>query len=172
MPIKINGATSGYVDVSAPAVAGTSSFVLPTGTVDLSGSVSLSGGWTSWTPVLGNGWALGNGSAFGGYVKIGRTVTFWGGVTLGSTSTTASGTPSLTIPVTGLNDSMKMIRGEIFDASANDRRTIFTFPSGTTAVYVQLGGISAAYINASSTVPWTWTTSDTIEIFGTYEGAS
>ena len=73
MPVRINGATSGYVELAAPAVAGSVVMTLPatTGTLAVE-----TGAWTAWTPTITA--QTGSITTYvvdqAAYSKIGRTV--------------------------------------------------------------------------------------------------
>ena len=92
--LRLYGSTSGYVEIAPPAVAGTSSLILPTGTTDLSAS------WTSYTPtVTAAGGTFTSVSASGKYAQIGKIVfcSFTVNIT---TNGTAFGAILVTTPVT------------------------------------------------------------------------
>lgn len=93
MTVRLNGSTSGYVEIDAPAVAATSSFIFPTGTTD------LSTGWADYTPtVTAAGGTFTSVSGSGKWKQIGKTVfcSFTVNIT---TNGTAFGAILVTTPV-------------------------------------------------------------------------
>lgn len=170
MPIKLNGATSGSVTLSAPAVAGTSELVLPTGTIDLSAA------WTAYTPTLTNA-TLGNGTVAGRYLQVGKTVIVRATFTLGSTS--AVGTdPTMTLPVTATstgytNGATPIGQATLIDSGTANVVGLVVMNSTTTALVARAGiSGSAAFVSSiTATAPFTWTTNDAITAQFTYEAA-
>lgn len=137
------------------------------------------GAWVAWTPVIsgGTGWALGNGSVSGRYVKVGRTVHYVAAITFGSTSTYGTTIPSLSLPVAAdltVGGALYATSVRLFDASAVEVIGAVAVLTSTT-VGPQALNAAGTYVvrnNVTSTVPFTWTTSDRIEYHGTYEAAS
>lgn len=131
--------------------------------------------WDDWTPGNSAGLAIGNGTATGRYIQVGKLVALTGHIILGSTSTVGAGAsttfpvePALTpthSPVHGLAryvDASGPIhhgRAERFDT--NRCRFIVDDVSGTYNL--------RAFVAA--TVPFTWTTSDQISWSMFYEVA-
>lgn len=130
---------------------------------------------TSFTPSI-VGLTLGNGTKTGVYVQINKLIWFKVRVVFGTT-TSITANIDLTLPVApaayttlyGMN-----INGFYLDNSATG---IFAGMSlnvaGTT---VRMGAILASgsyasFADLTSSAPFTWATSDTLEIFGTYEVA-
>lgn len=121
----------------------------------------------SYTPSLGN-WALGNGTLTGSYLQVRRLVWFRIRLVLGST-TSISASPTFTLPVTPTDPRAVIVPTICYDASAGAGSRYhgawaFTDDSGTISVRTDA---SAAF---SSTVPFSWTTDDEINICGTYLG--
>ena len=134
--------------------------------------------WQAYTPVLsGTGWAIGNGTRTGYYVKLGKIVHFQIRIVFGSTSTFGAGArPELTLPVTAATVSSNIdfvTNVAYFDNSASSRYLggcDFT----TTTVDLFSWGSAAAYVTSfgtTSTVPFTWASTDVIYVAGTYEAA-
>lgn len=172
MGVRLNGSTSGYVELNAPAVAGTSSLVLPSGTQDLSSSNF--GAWTAYTPTLGGtGWALGDGTITGAYCQIGKIVFFRATFTFGSTSTAGTASPTFTLPVNAVAGSLRYpVNSRFFDASASTVYVGAAHLGGATTVNVfSTSAANGATTATNSTTPFAWTTSDVIYINGTYEAA-
>ena len=132
------------------------------------------GTYTTFTPGGFSGFTLGNGTATGRYRVFGKTVFMEANITLGSTSS-VTGSFTMQFPVSastlynfhyiGLANFRDTGVGE-FPARVWQTGTNFflVFPDNTSGTYAT----SAA---TSSTVPFTWTTGDIINITATYEAA-
>ena len=134
----------------------------------------FSAAWTSWTPSFAGGFANGNATRTGKYIKVGRFVAFYGTITTGST-TTYGAVLRATLPVTAAsaNDGMTVF-GHFLDASVG-RQPAFVIPNSTTEVEfasINVAGTYAASAQTNATVPFTWTTGDGIFYAGSYEAAS
>ena len=134
------------------------------------------GVWKTWTPTWTN-LTVGNGTVVARYVQIGDTVIAYLSIVLGSTSA-VSGTVSVTLPVneasTYASDGSEAVgQVQFIDATSTDpvgRVALFT----SNRVVIQVYNASATYTavsNLSSTVPFTWTTSDAIFTQFTFEAA-
>lgn len=139
--------------------------------VDATDLNTIAGAWDSFTVTLTN-LTLGNGTATGFYKKIGRTVVYRVQVTFGSTSS-VTGTVSINLPVTAASvlGTHQVI---MFDDSTSTTYVGLVAPT-TTAAQLRVLNASATYgtLSAlSSTVPFTWATSDIIRLSGVYEAAS
>lgn len=130
--------------------------------------------WQSYTPTLAN-LTLGNGTLTGKYCQIGKTVVGRISFVLGSTSAVGT-SPTFTLPVTAIGGY----------AGNEPLGTVFFYDSGialytgqltlfsTTVVAITASAASGSYVtNAgiTSTVPFTWGTSDSILIEFMYEAA-
>lgn len=162
----VNGVTSAIqtqLDAKAPTASPTFS-----GTVTI-GSYAATGAWTSFTPTLGgSGWAAGSGASLTGeYKRIGNIVHFRINLTFGSGMTAGSSSPTFALPFTADWDVWTA------NAVAYDSSTGFYYEipalGGTTTISPRRGATS--YGGISSTVPFTWASSDRIVINGTYEAA-
>ena len=133
--------------------------------------------WAAWTPTWTN-LTVGNATQTARYSQSGKTVFFSLKLVLGSTSSVGA-QPTFTWPVaaasqtaaeTGVVQVLYLDAGSQIVLGAADPRqrstTIckITGTTGTTALLDQDRALS-------STVPFTWTTSDTIFVSGTYEAA-
>jgi hypothetical protein len=168
MPIKLNGATSGSVTLKAPAVVGGDfSFTLPSGATDLSAA------WTAYTPtVAGTGWAIGNGTATGAYMQIGKTVHYRALIAFGSTSTYGTAAIRVGLPVSPIASACQVTTACYVDWSASALYVAATYYSvANSAVFLGIVGSSGLFTAPTSTTPFTWTTTDEIRIAGTYEAA-
>jgi hypothetical protein len=140
------------------------------------GTVAALAAYASTTPTYVN-FALGNGTVSAYYNQIGKKVHYYGVITLGSTSS-VSGQMDISLPVNAtstIGDFAPIGTTNIRDTSANTYypgfawkadgaqrlRVIFTVASGT---YSTAAG-------TTSSVPFTWATSDLIFWDVTYEAA-
>ena len=142
----------------------------PTGATGPSASDALA--WTTYTPTWttdGTAPSIGNGTLTGRYKAIGKTVAFNIRVVMGTTTTYGSGNwqfglpinaqsgTNVVVPATYLNDGVGWYYG-----IANNG-----YLGGTSNITPLYGSTTATPI--TSTNPFTWGTSDTIAINGTYE---
>lgn len=125
------------------------------------------GAWESYTPTWTN-LTVGNGTVSSRYVRIGSTVTYYGLLDFGST-TSISGFVSVSLPVN----------------AARPRTTgSARYSDAATRTYVGVAGVNAAgtaigfthsesggFGGVNATNPFTWTTSDAISWTITYEAA-
>jgi hypothetical protein len=126
--------------------------------------------WTTWTPSL-TGITTGNGTVTAKYLQIGKMVQFRFKFQLGSTSAITGG-PTITLPVaqaSGAHLSFPVLYGDFglrFHAgmSSTESGVISLFAINTGSAFAETAGIS-------STVPFTWTTNDSLVANGTYEAA-
>ena len=134
--------------------------------------------WTSWTPAFGTGgWATSGGSASftGKYLKIGKHVSFWARIIMGS-SITGGSALNLTLPATAsavgaLANIVVMDR----DFGAN-WYPLFVAPGDSTTSQINVWAMNAAstYViqaAVTGTVPQTWAQNDEITYGGVYEAA-
>jgi hypothetical protein len=128
------------------------------------------GSWTSWTPTLTN-ITVGDGTRVSVYQQIGKTVRWRFKLTFGSTSSFGAG-PTFTLPVTAhANYTVGVTAGNVsgYDASLVQKYAGMAFYDASGRIFAanQASPISAF----SSTVPFTWTTSDVFAAEGFYEAA-
>jgi hypothetical protein len=130
--------------------------------------------WVSYTPTLTN-ITLGNGTLVGDYWRAGRGIFFKVKLTFGST-TSVSGAMTIGLPVAYADGTdAEVFAALLYDASANARYPAKAQAISTTTVAVNAINSSATYLtesSTSSTVPFTWTTSDILIVAGFYESAS
>ena len=136
----------------------------------------IGGAWTSWTPTWTN-LSVGNGTVVAKYAKNGKLVHARVSLVFGST-TSVSGDIQFTLPVTAATDSttLKLPFGPSrgWDASATTVYTGAVAYVDTTHAGIRFALASGTYVTqavASSTVPFTWTTSDEISGQFIYEAA-
>lgn len=128
--------------------------------------------WTSWTPSLAAGFGNGNATRTGGYLRIGKTVTFWGKIVFGST-TTKGAQMNVTLPFTASASDKGFFTATIFDITVNWYH-VMVLPSTTTELEIVCTNASATYTSAAqinATVPFTWDTGDIVRYGGVYEAA-
>ena len=137
----------------------------------------------SYTPTwssTGTAPSLGNGTLTGSYQQFGKLVYFRAVLTLGSTSTIGTGQYNLSLPVeatpgggSGGNIATVNGTGWVIDASAGGYYFIrIDSLDSTTSVRLRLLNASATYATLATVAhdtPFTFATSDTINISGIYE---
>ena len=131
--------------------------------------------WTDWTPTLSGGWANGNATTTGKYLKIGRFVSYWTRVVVGSTTTKGT-TLIVSLPVTAAAaDSAVSSSFAYLQRSGSFAYEAFIYPQTTTTVQllaVDASGTYAASAGITATVPFAWATNDSFYMTGTYEASS
>ncbi len=126
--------------------------------------------WTAYTPTLNN-WTLGNGSVTARYQQIGKTIIVFFRFTFGSTSSIAS-TPNFSLPFNAAQTLGASYFVNLQDAGTADIPGYVYM--ATNVVYPGVMNVSSTYpsfAGVSATVPFTWTTNDTITVQMTYEAA-
>lgn len=133
---------------------------------------TMVGAWTSygtpdlqWTASTTNP-SLGNGSISAKYLDLGGIVIYAGTLTIGSTTTLGTGEWRMSVPVTATS-TVAGGGGSIIDASTstNDRSLGVGFFDTSTIRFFTSSGL------ASSTVPITWASGDTLTWLAIYEPA-
>ena len=121
----------------------------------------------TWTPSFTN-LTIGNGSVFGTYTKIGRSVTIVFGFNCGSTTSVGTLGDITGIPFTASNDYTGFIKvhGVAFDSGSRWHEAVAVIGNNSSSVLVP----STTNYNSSisSTNPMTWTTNDTLVFTATY----
>jgi hypothetical protein len=120
--------------------------------------------WTS--TVGGTGWALGNGTLTSEYSRIGDLVLFNISITWGSTSTYGSASLTLSLPATPGAAGMAVCRAGDASAAASYGGQSIIATSGVTTPLFTPAAAGGASRGAISTVPFAWTTSDTLVVTG------
>ena len=171
--IRLYGDTSGYVDISAPAVADNSSIELSTA---LASKADEQAAWQDFTPSF-SGLTVGNGTVVARYQQIGKTVRGYVSVTFGSTSAIGSG-PLINVPVAGsasIVDRLQVGFTTMADTGTATYVGVTSFRTGSPQTLTfGLIGSAGSYTNAggpTSTTPFTWTTNDVIAMTFEYEAA-
>lgn len=135
---------------------------------------------TSWTPsVSGTGWAIGNGTVAGLYIKHGRLLFAQGKITFGSTSTFGAGDLIVGGLPTAMNSTVG-VSGRVFinDASASaDYYADWQVDASASSGTVYVGGLLAtpAYVfrfSVNNSRPMTWANGDSLTFAIHYIAAS
>jgi len=133
------------------------------------------GDWTNYTPTLGGGITVGNGTATGKYIQIGKTVIANASFTLGSTSSMGSSF-TFSFPVAP-DTTQKLANAEIvsrLEDAGTTNYPAFGIMTPDIGIIIYAGLASGTYVqhsNISTTVPFTWTTNDYITCYFTYKAA-
>jgi hypothetical protein len=173
MTIRLNGSTSGYVEIDAPAVGGNTSVVFPSS----SGTIQLvPGSWTAYTPTLGS-LTLGNGTMSFFYSQVGKTVNIRGLITLGSTSSVGAN-PTFTLPVpnnTSATSQNATPMGHVcyVDTGVAQYFGYATWNSSNTLLFsiTNIAGTYPVIATVQSNVPFTWGSGDQFAVVASYEAA-
>lgn len=133
--------------------------------------------WVAWTPTLANV-TVGNGTLTAAYQRVGRWVAFNIKFVFGSTSAMGTG-PTYTLPVTAnaRYSSAADTYGQttFLDASTGGLFHGRSLRSSTTVGTMFVDLASTTHVNSAnvtSSVPFTWTTSDAFVVQGWFEAAS
>lgn len=130
--------------------------------------------WVAWTPTWTN-LTTTSGTNGSKYQKIGKTVIAKIVFTLGASSSVSSN-PYFTLPVTSTTDATQIGygAGSAYDSSTSATYHLQVEYRGNTTAYLKAGASSGAGIllsGVTSTIPFTWATSDQIAITFAYEAA-
>jgi hypothetical protein len=131
------------------------------------------GTWTTWTPTWSN-LTVGNGTVVARYSQINKVIHMRANLVWGST-TSISGNVTFALPVTASSTVSTTGHGvaQFGDTSSAQFLGVVRLASTTTAQLVvpQTSGNYPNFVQLSSTVPFTWVNTDTIDITLTYEAA-
>jgi hypothetical protein len=143
----------------------------------ITGTGTSLGAWTAYTPTLGGtGWAIGDGTITGAYCQIGKLIFFRAQVDFGSTSTYgASAEPTLTGPANvkagiGGNHDLSAVLADT-SLGLNYVGLVRTTASSPLTFTISALGTSSVRVTANSTTPFTWASTDRIQITGFVEAA-
>ena len=132
------------------------------------------GTWTSWTPTLSSGFSNGNATTVGRYLKIGKSIFYWGAITFGTT-TVKGAIMKLSVPVPATSAIAACALTSIF-GSPNGTQMLFTPLQDTVSIFEAVTMTSSmAYVGSAqttATVPFTWGTGDVVRYGGMYEAAT
>jgi hypothetical protein len=142
----------------------------PDGAATLTQIGGVNDSWAAFTPTLsGTGWAIGDGTITGRYKVIGKTV-FWRiAVVFGGTSTFgASDSPEFSLPV-----DMQAATQGVVDVFATDAGTasyaLGGRYEGVDTVVAYVAGVNGLIDEVTATAPFTWVSTDRMELAGVYE---
>lgn len=132
-----------------------------TGNINSAANLSMSAE-VAYTPVMsGAGFALGNGTISGSYVRVGKKITCWGEVVFGTTTTVGTGIYSITAPFTAATGPAGASANWAYGGSVRGHGS--KWYAGTAAV---LGGTNtirlyedSASTEYSGSIPQVWTAS-------------
>jgi len=131
------------------------------------------GSWTSYSPAwtsTGTAPAIVNGTITGSYARVGNTVTFRAEIVMGGSTTFGTGSYRLSLPSTAA--AITAVSGTMICTNAG----VATFGGiidgvSTTTVQMQLSTYPGGDVPVTNTVPFTFGSTDSIRIYGTYEEA-
>lgn len=148
------------------------------GDVLLAAELNAIGDWASYTPTLG-AWAIGNGTMSGAYIQIDKVCWFYAEAYFGTTSTYV-GSPTITMPVnmetsqTHQDNIPNQISVRCRDATGSSVVRGCAQYNATGSVLLGIddtSGSYATYAALSSTVPFTWATTDFVTVAGWFRVA-
>jgi len=180
-PQGIQGLTGATGATGAQGPKGDTGDTGPTGPQGATGATGASASdltaWTSYTPTWTSDSgtpSIGNGTLGGRYKQIGKTVFFNLKLTYGSTTTGGSGAWMFGLPVTAYNSNYQFAAsilndgvawyGAIGNGNYKNSTSYFTLIHQNDTVTTIWGGVTA-------TAPFTFGTSDTLTVSGSYEAA-
>lgn len=149
--------------------------VLP---VALDGNATTSWTWVSYTPTW-TAIGIGNATVVARYCQVGKIVHYRGEVTFGSTSTYGSG-PTISLPVATTATGYLTADQDVIGVGTYARQGVGAYLIGfmwnsTTSMVLYTYGSASTYLNlasVTSSVPNTWSNTDTLTWNVTYEAAS
>ena len=170
---EIDTALSGKLSTTSKAVGsdvttGTEDTKYVTAKAIKDAAVDL-GAWTAYTPTLIN-ITKGDGTLTAYYCRIGKTIHFKIKFVLGSTSAIGT-TPVFSLPIGAASSD---INSSVVLSDANVGLYIGTLEQSVSNAIPKAIGSSGNYTNfvgITATVPFTWASTDYIQISGTYEAA-
>ena len=131
------------------------------------------GAWYSYTPTFNN-FTLNNGTIAFAYTQIGKTVHVRGLITLGSTSVMGSNM-DISLPVTASASAAGLVVGSAVLGDTGTARYLAMTTLDTTTRFVLFTMLaSGTYVSRTglaSNVPFTWASTDNVQIQATYEAA-
>jgi hypothetical protein len=154
------------------AVGGNNTFLRANSSA--STGLEWAGAYTTFTGVSAGGWTLGNGTAAGRYLQIGKMVHMTMTIELGSTSS-ISGAMFISFPVTANTAANGSYLGNV---RALDTGVIaysgFALQNSGDNFFCSLSQVNSTFASESfytSTNPFTWATGDRVYVSLTYEAA-
>lgn len=130
--------------------------------------------WLTFSPAwtaTGTNPVIGNGSIVGRYIQLGKTVFLRASITMGSTTTYGSGQYILSLPVTAAAGSIQL--ADAFYFNGTNYRGYARMPAGATTLSLFAPNTTAGAADrvVSSTVPFTFASTNSISVSGCYEAA-
>ncbi len=126
----------------------------------------------TFTPTF-TGYTRGNGTSIAYYLRVNKLVYIYVKETLGSTSSVTS-SPAMTLPITAVRaEAIAMGRSRL-DDTGTEIYWGTTTPNSTTSVNLYADKASGTYVSfqtISSTIPFTWVTTDAFTLAFVYEAA-
>ena len=132
------------------------------------------GTYLTWTPASYQNFTLGNGTVSGRYRQIGKTVFYNLSIVFGTT-TSITGSLGIQLPVgvtaNTANNGANIGIANLTDTGVNGYFG-YVYQSATNLIQVLTSNVSATYptnANVNTTTPFTWGSTDTLFISGTYD---
>lgn len=125
----------------------------------------------TWSPTYSN-ITVGNGTVNAGYIQMGKLVFWRWSLVLGSTSAIGAN-PTINLPITMksiLGNNIRQLAGILNDASAGDWNAISSYATAST-IRIDYDDGTGGTNQVSATAPFTWVTTDRIDLMGWYEAA-
>jgi hypothetical protein len=134
--------------------------------------------WIPWTPTFSN-LTVGNGTLTARYIQIGKMVHWNLKLIFGSTTSITGAVQVTGLPIAPASvdaSTTAIVQTLYSDASGNKFwGTSHSANNNTTRIWLSPMTVSGSYIRSdvdlSSTVPFTWTSTDILYVTATYEGA-
>ena len=125
--------------------------------------------WTTYTPTLNN-WTKGNGTVVGRYQQIGKTTIVFFQFTFGSTSSVGGAGANFTLPVNTAQTLGTTTVCNFQDAGTQDYPgTLYLATGNAYPGPIVTNATYSSRVDITPTIPFTWTTNDTITIQVIYE---
>lgn len=137
----------------------------------ITGTGQSLGAWTAYTPTLGGtGWAIGNGTSYGAFCQIGKTVFYKIRIDFSTTSTFGGSNLTISRPINaGSEWAVPTVgNGQAVDVSLSQQHTLTIMSGAANNVFVPFRDGNPG-VGLTSTTPFTWATGDQIGFSGSYE---
>jgi hypothetical protein len=158
-------------DTPARLAVGANDLVLTAASGEVTG-LKYAGAWTNYTPTWSN-LTVGNGTLTARYAQLGKMVFVSATLVFGSTTAITGGFVQISVPITGVVGGRYV--GNLYMQDAGIAEYSGLVKQDSTTVFALNPGVSSGtysgLANMSSTVPFTWGTSDILEVFFSYQAA-